>query len=94
MVTLDRKHKGMVYTWIVVLAAIFIVSCAWIIMSQMYVPNIFPEYGEQLDAFPETQTTYNTIVNVWNYWPLIFIFGLIAWAFARSQKREYDSYNN
>ena len=85
------RRKGVVYTWIIILISIFIISIVWIIFSQVLVPEFFPTMGEQLAAYPQTMDTYTSIKNVWDYWPLILIGGLIFYGFARSQKKEYDT---
>lgn len=87
-----QKHrKGVVYVFLVATMGLFIVSLLYTIFSEIYIHNIFPIANETLANYSQTQGTLNTIISVWDAWPLLFIFLLILWAFARSQKKDYDS---
>jgi len=91
-------NKGAFNIWITVLASIFIVAVTYIIFNQA----LYADYGIFMtvnNSFNGTtlnitsaENTMSLIKTVWDYWPLIAIFGFLVWGFARSQRREYDTY--
>lgn len=86
--------KGSAYAWIVVLIMIFAGSFLWIIFSQVLVVNVFPDTIEMMEDANQTQSVEvaENIQNVWDYWPLILIGGLIIYGVVSSLKKEPDTY--
>jgi len=81
-------RKGSVWTWTIVTLMVFIVGLVWILMSQVYVPHIFPEAETQLSEYNQTMDTFNYITNVWDYWPIITIFLLILYGVVSTLRKE------
>lgn len=87
------KQKGAAYIWLTVLVALGIIAVAYIAMNQV----IYSDYGLYNIVNSSINSTYpqktlDTLNVVWNYWPLIAVFGVIIWGFVRSQRREYEEY--
>jgi len=94
-------NKGVAYVWITILVVLFMVAIAYVVFSQVYVGNVWPqaeEYFESLNLTDEqsqkVQDTMTTIKNVWIYWPLMLIFGLLLWGIVSAQRKEpvYEPY--
>ena len=91
--------KGAFSIWLTALASIFVVALIYLIFNQV----LYGSYGlvETVNAsFNETTnvnltqplSTMNIIQIVWNNWPIVAIFGILVWAFAKSAsggQREY-----
>jgi len=92
--------KGIAVVWLQAMIGIFIVSLVYIMFSYVLYGQITPAIYPGIEAINSTSSmvnltqmnaTINLINVVWMMWPLLFIFGLILWAFAASQKREYQT---
>jgi len=90
--------KGVASVWLSALIGIFIVGLLYVIFSYVLFGQITPVIYPQIQAINATASglnstqldnTLNIISTVWMLFPLIFIFGLIFWAFVASQKTEY-----
>jgi len=85
--------RGQMYAWIVILVLVFVTGFLWIIFSEIYHEYLFPEFEEHLSSNNETAITFTWIKNVWNYWPLILIFGLIIYGIVSALRKEpYSQY--
>ena len=85
------SSKGIAGELIVGLMVIGVVTMTWIFASEIYVAHLFPISETTLAPYPNATGTLDTMKLVWDLWPLVIIFGVIVWIFARSQKREFDS---
>jgi len=92
--------KGVAVVWLQCLIGIFIVGIVYTVFTYVLYGNITPALYPSIEAINGTSSMVNTtqmnntinIINmVWYVWPLMFIFGLIFWAFVASQKREYQT---
>jgi len=90
--------KGTAIIWLNILAGIFFVALVYIIWSQViyvYIKPIVVPAIENMNGTYNTTSALNTIALidiVWQYWPLILIFGLILYGFVAAQRREPDQY--
>jgi len=90
------------YVWLVVLTLIFVVMLVYNVftspLSQVEIST--KEYiNETLNQTNSTiaeraYSTINLAAIVWQYWPLLLIFGLLLWAYVATQRREplYEGY--
>ena len=86
------------YIWLNILVGIFVISLFYMIFSQVLYVHIQPLILPQLQNLSapvnstQVRATLDLIEFVWQYWPLILIFGLIIYGIVASQKREPDYY--
>lgn len=82
--------RGSVYSWVVILAMLWISTMLWIIFTQINVGHIFPWAEDEFDDLNLTteKTTLTHLQNYWNYWPLVLAVGLTIFGIASSLKRE------
>lgn len=91
MKDLRRNQSGIIWVWSVCFLAITVYSIAWFTLG-------YPTY-EIIDAveasytFPAVATnTINLMRLVIAWHPVIFILGMLLWAFINSQRREEVTY--
>lgn len=101
MLSLPISKKGNASVWFVVLTGCFVVALFWIIWSNVLYVHVAPPMLEDLNAIPDNATWINKtdVLNTWNiidmvfqYFPLMLIFGLILWGFVSVQRRQPDEY--
>jgi hypothetical protein len=91
---LKMGNHGVAIIWVEILLAIGVVSMVYIIFSYIIystngIANLVNTSSEVINN-TRAQSTLNIINIVWQYWPLIFIVGLIMYGFVASQRREPD----
>jgi len=88
--------KGVLYTWLIVLVTIVTVGIVYTIMYELTYGHIFPLFDPLYAAIGNEDVTsaYEGIKSYILYFPAILIFGLLLYAFARSLKREPDTYQS
>ena len=87
---LKYKRKGAVYVWFVIFVLIGVMMVVWTSFSQAFIPDLIPTVNETLNS-TRTSQVLSAITNMWNFFPLVFIFALFIWGVMASQKREYDT---
>ena len=87
--------KGVAAAWLIGLSTIFLFSLLYIMFTQIYVTNYFPEVENAVDEAPLNETykenvkeTLTNIKNIWLIFPFIFLIGIIVWMFISAQKKE------
>lgn len=92
--------KGVAIIWLEILAGIFVIGLAYVIMSYILYGQITTFIYPKIEAINESESSVNktalistiNIINlVWQLWPLILIFGLLFYGIVRAQKREYET---
>jgi hypothetical protein len=84
------------FTWLEILSAIFVISLFYILWSYVLYGNVKAMIMPKINALDCSGTlnctqmlnTINVIDMVWQYWPLILIFGLIVYGFVSSMRRD------
>ena len=89
--------KGSAVVWAYILIGLFTVTLLYIIFSQVIYVNVQPTVFNHLTVTNTTDTTdavatLNLIEDVWTWWPVIFILGLLLIGIIASQRREPDEY--
>lgn len=91
-------NKGSGYVWIVFLILLFCIIQLYNIFTPVMsttdqlIGTYMNETNVSSGLYNQSLTTRQNIASVWTYWPLLFIFGLIIWAYISSSKREPDYY--
>lgn len=86
--------KGVAYAWIMITVLVFVVGFMWVIFSEIYSEHLFPTFETHLMSNNDTKETFTYIKNVWSYWPIILIFGLIVYGIISALRREpYSQYS-
>lgn len=80
-----NKH-GSVFAWVTVTAAVFAIAILYMILTQPVVSIQTATNGTLDDA--NYAQTYNTVILVWKYWPVILLVGLIIVGIIASLKQE------
>jgi len=84
--------KGSMFAWVIITVLVFIVGFVWIMFSEILYEGVFPAF-DNLSTNNETSDTYEQIKDVWAYWPLLLIFGLVVYGIAQALRREpYSQY--
>lgn len=87
-----KDKKGSVWAWFVITFAVFTIAIVYMIMSKPVI-EIQKATNETLDD-PDYAGTYNKVIVVWKYWPLVFLIGLIMMGIMISLKKEpYTGYD-
>jgi len=83
------NNKGLAWIWIVAIIAIVSVTITWYIES--YVANIIMDALEPYipEQYRGTMTILRYVIAVF---PLLFCFGILLWAYARSSRPQEVSY--
>lgn len=89
--------KGSAIVWAMILVGIFTVSLLYIIFSEVIYVNVYPGVYSALTVTNTTDTTdavttMNLIEQVWTWWPLVFIMGILFIGIIAAQRREPDEY--
>lgn len=88
---LVENEKGALWIWAVALLGIIAMSFTWFVLAWPTFEVILNI--ESTFAFPpEAQTTVTLLKTVISWFPVIFVLGLLLWAFVASQKREEVTY--
>jgi len=88
MKSLARDERGVVYTLVVGIGAIFFIGTIWYMMT----PAI-----EEMASFVEGETEENSIAHqsgavtytIWTVICIVFILIVIAWMYVHSQREQY-----
>jgi hypothetical protein len=93
------SRKGQAFVWLEILAAIFVVGLFYVVWSWVLYGQVKALIMPQINTLNSStlnttgmQSTINIIDIVWQYWPLIIIFGLILYGIVAAQKREPHEY--
>jgi len=90
------NKKGSAAVWLIFLVTLFTITMIYNFLSYP-VSNIQVNVKGWINDTVTSQnstigekalSTLNVIDIVWQYWPLLFIFGLIIWAFLASTRKE------
>lgn len=88
--------KGSAIKWLEILIAIFVISLFYLLFSQVIYQYVRPSVVAGLSApginNTSAATTLAIIDTVWQYWPLILIFGMILVGVVYSLRRDPDEY--
>lgn len=87
------NSKGIIYVWIIVLLAIFGVTFLWFILNEPIL-NIWSWFTGT--TWYQNHTTVKNVAdlmyNVWNWFPILLILGLLIYAYVRSHTPEDYGY--
>lgn len=79
--------------WLTALASIFVVGLVYLIFNQVFyspyglVMTVNASFNQTLAPtlnLTQPLSTMALIQTVWNYWPIVAIFGILFWAFWKS----------
>lgn len=87
----DSK-KGSVFAWFTITVSVFAIALIYLLMTQPII-EIQGATWDEVQNDTDYATTYNTVVLVWKYWPIVMLLGLIIIGIVISLKREpYTGY--
>ena len=101
MIGKGMGNKGAFAIWLTALASIFVIMLIYLLFNQVFfspyglvnvVNNSLNETAAPNVNLTDALNTMSIIQIVWNRWPLVAIFGILFWAFAKSvggKEREY-----
>ncbi|MEM1589812.1 MAG: hypothetical protein QW175_05290 [Candidatus Bathyarchaeia archaeon] len=83
------NNRGVAWIWVSCLIAIVIFSIAWFVLSPVALTII-----DSVTAYypSDIQWVITIAKNVLQWFPIIMIFGLLLWAYVRSQRPQDVSY--
>jgi len=81
------NNKGNFFVWFTVLAALLIVSVVYIVFDDIF-QNELLTLATDLGV---STTITDTLRMAWLAFPVIFLIGLMFYAWARGQKSEFDT---
>ena len=84
---LIKNNEGNFFVWFTVLAAMLIVSVVYITFDDIF-NNELLALATELGVSP---TITGTLKMAWTAFPIIFLFGLMLYAWVRGQKQEFDT---
>jgi hypothetical protein len=83
--------RGSVWAWFVVTISVFIIAIVYMIMTKPII-EIQKVTNETLND-SDYASTYNRVITVWKYWPIVMLLGLILVGVMYSIKKEpYTGY--
>lgn len=88
---MQAANKGIVWVWVVALAGICVYAISFYVL--LYPALEIIGVAEGMVSWDADSTfTLNLVKTVLNWHPILFIVGLIIWAFVNSQRREDVTY--
>ena len=82
-----KIRKGILAVWAAALFAVVVVTVLWVVGYYIY--DQVKTSMQETYGFPEEgQETLTRLDQVWQWWPLILLFGVSLWAVLWSQRRE------
>jgi len=83
---LSKCKRGSVFAWVTITVAVFIVGLLYMILTQPVI-EIQKATNSTLND-EDYASTYNSVIMVWKYWPLIMLLGLIIVGIIISIRKE------
>lgn len=87
MRSLRRDRRGFIQVWFVVIVSILVFGLAYWTLGMPTMDLVSWALGQ--DLAPQARSTINLMVNIFAWAGLIFLFGIIAWAFVSARSKEY-----
>ena len=84
--SLVKCKRGSVFAWVTITVAVFIVGILYMILTQPVIEIQKATNSTLNDA--DYASTYNSVIMVWKYWPLIMLLGLIIVGIIISIRKE------
>ena len=81
------NNKGNFFVWFTVLAALLIVSVVYIVFDDIF-QNELLALATELGV---SSTIVDTLRMAWLAFPVIFLIGLMMYAWAQGQRQEFDT---
>lgn len=84
--------KGAAWIYMAAMLSIFAIIIVYNIMSPI-LSQVEVASREQLNQIPDSNISSNanqtidTITNVWTYWPIFLLFGIMLWAIVAAQRK-------
>ena len=91
MVSLLNSKKGSIWAWFMITFAVFSIAILYMILTKPII-EIQQATNDTLNDTDYAQT-YNRVIVVWKYWPIVMLLGLIILGIMMSLKKEpYTGY--
>lgn len=85
------NKKASVWGWFMITVAVFVIAILYMILTKPII-EIQKATNETL-ADPDYADSYNKVIVVWKYWPIVMLIGLIILGIMMSLKKEpYTGY--
>jgi len=88
MRSLRSDRRGFIQVWFVAIVSILVFGLAYWTLGMPTMDLVSWALGMS-DLAPQARSTINLAVNIFAWAGLIFLFGIIAWAFVSSRSKEY-----
>lgn len=89
---MKMNKKGSAYVWVMITFLVFAIGIVYMIMTKpvIIIQNLTWQYVANDGTYAQT---YNNVVMVWKYWPIVALIGLIIAGILLSLKQEPYSGN-
>ena len=91
MVKFLKDESGAAWAWVIVLVTIVVLALVWGTLGPV-VQETHTYVNTTGEVLPEMQGPIDNILQVWRWFPVILLFGMILWALAYSVFRESGGY--
>lgn len=86
-----KNKKASVWAWFMITIAVFVIAILYMILTK----PIIAIQSATSDVLNDTDyaSSYNRVITVWKYWPIVMLLGLIILGIITSLKKEpYTGY--
>lgn len=87
MKSIVEDKRGSAFAWVMITVMVFAIAMIYMVMTQP-IRAIQNTVWSQVENDTDYAQTFNTVVLVWKYWPIIMLLGLIIVGIVLSLKRE------
>lgn len=85
-----KYKKAHSFVWLYVIVSIFGMGLLYIVFSQPF-DNVSDYMSTNLTG-SRYESTYTKLIGIWNFWPLIFLIGILIFGIVTTMRRdEYGS---
>lgn len=89
--SISKNKKASIWGWFMITVAVFVIAILYMILTKPVI-EIQKATNDTLND-SDYATTYNQVITVWKYWPIVMLLGLIILGIMMSLKKEpYTGY--
>lgn len=86
------NKKGSAFVWVTITIMVFAIALIYMVMTQPII-HIQSAVWDEVSNDTDYAQSFNTVVMVWKYWPIVMLLGLIIVGIIMSLKQEpYSGY--
>lgn len=88
-----KDKRGSVFVWLLVTFGVFAIGMIYMLLTKP-VAIVQQVTWDEVENQTDYAQTYNTVILMWKYWPILVLIGLIIFGIVASLKREpYTGYD-